>query len=156
VLSNSKRYQMKKNKLLSPLICFVLFTILISCKHQSSIKELTIKGLTIQIKKMENEPGDLTSVVYAARLIPAKTIQKESDTSKTKLWYKMDSCFYIQNGKEKIYASLVQPIANGISGSFEYMLSFDSQDDGFKRDKILVYQDRYLNHIKYAIGIGNE
>ena len=105
---------------------------------------------------MQNEPGDLTSLVYAARLIPDKIIQKKSDSSKTKLWYKMDSCFYIQSGKNKVYAGLVQPIANGSTGSFEYMLSFDMQGDNFKKNKSLVYQDRYLNHMRYAISLENE
>jgi hypothetical protein len=81
-------------------------------------------------------------------MIPVDAVMQPA-SSKTALMYRMDSCFYLQAGKKIIYAALVQPVANGLSGTFEYLVSFDSveaEKEGYK----VVYHDRYLNKAKYV------
>jgi hypothetical protein len=131
------------------LICVT--TLLICCKNKSTFKETKSDGLTFQATAMPGEGSDIGTVSYSARLIPDNALMTGKGRAvKTSLWYGMDSCFYLQAGSKKIYASLTQPIANGIAGTFEYLLSFEihRQDgDGYN----LIYQDKYLNHRKYQL-----
>jgi len=110
----------------------------------------------MQVKALKNASGDGASLDYAVRLLPGKALEATLDgKTKTALCYGMDSCFYLLAGGQKVYSAIVQPIANGVSGSFEYMLSFVVDD--LKGGKwSLVYQDRYLNHKKYTLSLTEE
>jgi hypothetical protein len=113
-------------------------------------------GMTIQLRKVKNSPDDAGVLTYATRLIPEKVLLSSSDNKlNTALWYHMDSCFYLQAGERKIYAAIIQPIANGVTGTFEYLLSFDAA--GMRNHRwSLVYQDKYLNHKKYTLSLESE
>ena len=126
-----------------------LFTI--SCKtHQNELHETSGTGIKVQIIQLKKSDGDASVVTYKARLVPdASLLNEKSLISKDAMIYKMDSCFYLQSGPEKIYASLVQPIANGVSGTFEYLLEFEMAPGSAKPD--FIYQDKYLNHKKYSL-----
>jgi hypothetical protein len=148
---------MQRNDVLWLIACLPLIANFFSCKQtKSSFKELTDHGLTIQIMKLQDPSKDKMDITYSVRLLPDKKLIAEKDNSvKTALWYRMDSCFYLQAGKKKIYADIVQPIANGVSGGFEYLLSFDA--GAVANDKWnLIYQDKYLNHRKYMLNTNNE
>lgn len=54
--------------------------------------------------------------------------------------YDMDSCFYIQGEGTKSYPIYVEPIANGMRKTFEYLIGFDRD---FKKGEKLVYVDRH-------------
>jgi len=113
-------------------------------------------GLTVQLMKTPSSYDGEGNISYSARLIADKElIAKTDNTVKSNLSYRMDSCFYLQAGKKKIYASLTQSIANGVSGSFEYLLSFENTglNDGKWN---LIYQDKYLNQQKYTLNLNNE
>jgi hypothetical protein len=130
---------------------------LFSCRQdKSSVKELKRDGLTIEILRVPGEPGTTTSVNYSARLIPDKKLTEKKDKGlTTALWYRTDSCFYLQRGSKKIFASIIQPIANGVSGSYEYFLSFNiSPADESKWH--LIYQDKYLNQQKYSLNLNDQ
>jgi hypothetical protein len=139
------------------IIYLVFSMIFVGCKeNKRSFQKLSDHDLTILVMRMPDSSGDKSTNNYAARLIPVKGLIDEKDNViKTRLWYNMDSCFYLEAGKKKIYASLIQPIANGVAGSFEYMLSFenDARDDG---NWSFIYQDKYLNKKKYALRIDKE
>jgi|SRR6185437_7801888 len=141
------------------LITCLLFAVFGACRRdKNSVKEIKDHGLTVQVIKMEGEPagGNTNTASYSARLIPDKGLISEKDSKiKTALWYSMDSSFYLQAGKKKIYAEIIQPIANGLVNRYEYMLSFDLT--GLKGDKwSLIYQDKFLNHRKYIIDKNQE
>ena len=130
-----------------------LFT---SCKSKSTVKEIKGHGLTIEVIKLSGQPGDTSTISYSARIIPDKALINDKDNKvKTALLFNMDSCFYLQAGKKKIYASLTQPVANGVAGTFEYLLSFDVSNHK-DADGSLIYQDKYLNHRKYQINPDKE
>jgi hypothetical protein len=109
------------------IIFFISFTCIFSCRQKAgSVKELKIKGLKVQIIKIPNGNGEIDNMNYSARLIPdKKLLEGKTDAEKLSITYKMDSCFYLQQGDRKIYASLTQPVANGVAGSFEFLLLFE-------------------------------
>jgi len=145
------------NKINAALFVVLSALILSACKKKSpQVKEVKDKDLTMQVRVLENTAGSTSSLDYAIRLIPGKTLDATLDNkTKTALCYGMDSCFYLLADNKKVYSNIVQPIANGVSGSYEYMLSFESTDlKSGKRS--LVYQDRYLNHKKYTLSLTEE
>lgn len=133
-------------------ICLICSVASGACKQNiHSVKEIKDDGLTLQVIKTAGEPGNDHTLNYSARLIPDKgLIPEKNNKVKTELWYSMDSSFYLQSGKKKIYAEIIQPIANGLAGTYEYMVSFPGTDlrDG---KWSLIYQDKYLNHRKYQM-----
>ena len=128
---------------------------LTSCKKKEGFTEVKRGGLTVQIRKIPGSPAS-DSFSYAARLIPDKQLLTANDIAiKTKMEYRADSTFYILRGKQKVYADLIQPVANGVAGTFEYLVSFSGSDNDSK-NSTLVYQDKYLNHQKYDFSLNNE
>jgi len=144
-------------KIYSIFIVFSLgITVISACRQNKDvIKQIKVQGLTLMVMKTPGGPEDADEMTYSARLIPDKGLIENKNAVVTAMQYKMDSCFYLQQGKERIYASLTQPIANGVKDSFEYLLSFERQ--GIKNNKWdFVYLDKYLNHKIYKIAIGQE
>ena len=138
------------------IILLLCITGLDACRqNKETVKQIKNQGLTLMIMKTPGGPEDADEITYSARLIPDKELLDKNDNLNTAMLYRMDSCFYLQQGKEKIYAILTQPIANGVKGSFEYLLSFEKQ--GIKNNKwAFVYQDKYLNHKTYKIETDQE
>jgi len=128
-----------------------LFAVISGChKQQNQPMQTKDKDLTIQVMRLKNDPSENDVYTYKARLTPQKALLAEkSRNDKEALIYRMDSCFYLQSGPNKIYASLVQPVADGISGSFEYLLQFEKANDEVEQD--FIYKDKYLNHKRYSI-----
>jgi len=123
---------------------------LISCKPKPHMQQAKDQDLTIQLMALKGGPDDGRTLSYQVRLIPVKKVQK------TALYYQMDSCFYLLNGTKKIYASLVQPIANGINGSYEYLLQFEKPPIGEMNQIVPVYQDKYINGKCYDLKTNDE
>jgi|SRR6185437_5505588 len=141
---------MKINRgVMASLIC--LATLFICCNKKRTYSENKSDGLTVQATEIPAGASETGVVNYSARLIPdnALSAAKNGET-KTALWYSMDSCFYLQAGNKKIYANLTQPIANGVTGTFEYLLSFEITRQSDVQYS-LIYQDKYLNHKKYEL-----
>jgi hypothetical protein len=134
--------------------CVLLSLVMLaSCRRSTpAFYEIKDKELTIQAMDIKATADDDETISYKVRLIPEKRIMEGMhEEEKNKLYYKMDSCFYMNDGKQKNYAALVQPIANGVSGSYEYLLQFETGKN-FKADTIdLIYQDRYINHKIYGL-----
>jgi len=139
-------------KLITGIISILVLTT--GCKSNNSIKDIKQQGLMLQVRVLLSEPNDANTISYAARLIPDKGLISDNAV-KTKLAYQMDSTFYIQSGKGRIYANLVQPVANGVAGTYEYLVSFDRPGGNSMKGK-LIYQDKYINHQKYQITLNNE
>ncbi|MDB5123555.1 MAG: hypothetical protein JWP94_1684 [Mucilaginibacter sp.] len=147
---------MLRSRFILSLIVFTVTCSLFSCRNNSSVKAFKRDGLAIEIARIAGEPGAASGLNYSARLIPDKKLADTKDKELTSaLWYRMDSCFYLQQGGKKVFASIIQPIANGVAGSYEYFLSFDiSQAEESKWH--LIYQDKYLNQKKYSLNLGDQ
>lgn len=113
--------------------------------RQTGDKELTVQLADISSPAVA---GDLS---FAARIIPDREKFGTSlKRSKENLLYRMDSCFYLQKGAVKVYSQLTQTVANGLSVSFDYLVTFDI--DHFDEQKWnFIYLDKYLNKKKYTI-----
>lgn len=128
---------------------WMLLVILWGCSKKPAHYEYNDENITIKVMKMDNT-ADTGEMVFTARIIPAKLAARVNDSLKMKMIYGMDSCFYLQTGKKISYPAIIQPIANGISGTFDYMVSFDNSAvvaPGFE----IIYQDKHLNHRKYIL-----
>jgi hypothetical protein len=122
-----------------------------ACHSKSTISEIKRAGLTLQVLSLPVDDGDAGALNFAARLVPDKgLLESRGRTATTALWYHMDSCFFLQVGRQKVYAAMVQPIANGIPGKLEYLLAFEPADLQ-RANWQLTYQDQYFNHQKYTI-----
>ena len=148
-------FAMEGKTLRFALFLFCLPGMLAGCKKKDSFTEVKRDRLTIQIRKLPGSADMAGGVSYAARIIPDKGLAANDIALKTKMEYRADSTFYIRSGKQKIYADLVQPVANGVAGTFEYLVSFSGGDNEYKNGT-LVYQDKYLNHQKYDFSLKNE
>ncbi|PJJ79986.1 hypothetical protein [Mucilaginibacter auburnensis] len=133
-------------KWLSVIICWF---VLMGCgAKKNGFEEVKGSKLVVQVKNM-NSGADDTEISYQVKILPERSLtEKLSPEQKNNLWYKMDSCFYIQTEKIKVTPNLVQPIANGQSGNYEFMLSFPA-DSAINDASTLVYKDKYLNKETY-------
>lgn len=123
-----------------------------SCKQRSGVSQTKDGDMVVQVMQLPRSAGDNNDdISYKVRIIPSKTLMEGKATvDKNGLYYRMDSCFYIKNGGKKQYPDLVQSVANGISGTYEYLLQFEKDDQ--PADSIdMVYQDRYINKKAYLI-----
>jgi hypothetical protein len=128
---------------------WVLLVILSGCSKKPAHYEYKDEDITIKAMIMDNA-ADTGETVFTARVIPGKLATRVNDSLKMKMVYSMDSCFYLQSGKKTTYPNLIQPIANGLSGMFEYMVSFDNSAAAAPGVEI-IYQDKHLNHRKYIL-----
>jgi len=140
---------MKVNILFYSLSCLAVFA---SCKHAKPLMEARDADLTVQIMAIDDSSKDEQAVSYRARLIPDKKLMEgKTREEKNSLYYQMDSCFYFTVAGVKTYAALVQPIANGVSGSYEYLLQFEKPKLINTDTLSLVYQDKYINKKTYDV-----
>jgi hypothetical protein len=107
------------------------------------------KQLTIQVQKVSADDGRRRTM--QVRIFPKREALSGLNTAgRENLLYRMDSCFYLETGTQKVYPSAVLPVANGMSAAFEYLVSFDGAIAP-KGNIRLIYQDRYLNKKKYEL-----
>lgn len=117
------------------------------------INEMKDSLLTIQVAKIANNGSG--QLAYQVRVIPSIAIKSELNSgNKHDMLYQMDSCFYLQNNKQKIYAVNTQAVANGLADVYEYMVVFGSAIP-FDKNWQFIYQDKYLDHKKYTLKIEN-
>ncbi|WP_147322018.1 hypothetical protein [Mucilaginibacter conchicola] len=97
---------------------------------------------------MKSDPADTAIVAYRLRLVPSATFRTiHPDLGADHFWYRMDSCFYLNEKGRPRYPLLVQPVANGAKDNFEYILQFgrEMQTDSAE----LVYSDRAAGTATY-------
>ena len=129
----------------------------VSCRRvNKSFKESKDADMAFQIMDLPNDSADDNTLNYKVRIIPQKKLMETSTMhDKTSMYYDMDSCFYIIDDKhEKIYPSLVQPVANGVKDTYEYLLDFELNTGLAKQELNIIYADRYINHKSYVIKLG--
>lgn len=110
------------------------------------------KTITVEITRMTDPPGEEGKMMtFKARLTPSKTAEQSfSKEVRNALLYGMDSCFYIQSNGVPLYPALVQNVASGVKGKYEFLLEFDRPT--MKKDSLLfIYSDRYITRKKYHL-----
>jgi hypothetical protein len=111
----------------------------------SEFKQVDGKLCSMQIMKMDVKK-DTTVLNYKVRIYPSKKWMSENEAQGMDLFsYRMDSCFYLQTGKLQRKPLFVMPVANGVKGSFEYLLSFGLDNSIKMRPLQLVYVDKYID-----------
>ena len=136
------------------LVLLAMATMLCACKSQNRLLQTGDSSLTVQVMRLPAD--DKATVSYKVRLITSKSLLEGKTTEqKNAMWYKMDSCFYLQQGTGKIYAALVQPVANGVSNTYEYLVEFDNDKEIVDDNVAMVYDDKYLNRRKYIVKTQN-
>jgi len=132
-------------------ILIVLLSIYSCNRDKDRFKETEDNDLVIQIFRMEQTLQDSGIVNFRLKIIPKKSINRLiSKDLHEKLLYRMDSSFYLLEGKNKIYPVLIQSIANGNTRNYEYLISVEA-DDMLLRKAKLVYQDKYLTKKQYDL-----
>ncbi|MEO3404975.1 hypothetical protein AAFN85_13800 [Mucilaginibacter sp. CAU 1740] len=111
---------------------------------RNTYREIQKNGLRVQLGRFADHHGE----AYRIRLIPenrgAGIVTKTSGIDPLK---NMDSCFYMLNGKQKIYPVAVQFIASGSETSFEYVAVFN--DSVSVSQNTMIYEDKYINRKTY-------
>jgi len=115
-------------------------------RDTANTQEIKDNDITLQLNEI-NHNGD--SGVFRVRLIPSLHVLKDiSVQTRESLMYRMDSCFYLTKGNEKIYPVLVQAIANGSDKNFEYILDFNDAEKQAPQTQI-YFVNKYLNKRSY-------
>lgn len=125
-------------------------------KWQNSLtkyKELKSKTMVLQLMKME-EKNDTSALAYKIRIYPAKAWEEQATPAdRNHLNYQMDSCFALKTGKTAHNPAFVQPVANGVTGSFEYLVSFAIDSTVKMKPLQLIYTDKYIDGRTYTLDL---
>jgi len=90
---------------------------------------------------------------FMVRVFPDKKIIEGGKEKITESFlYHSDSCFYLLKNNTKLYPEYVEPVVNGIKGSYEFLIGFSNQDLSLK-EYTLIYQDQIINKKKYVLTI---
>jgi len=121
----------------------------------SSFERAGDEQLTVEALKPAGR--DTTAVLYNVRIYPSKTwLDHKNEQATVRFNYAMDSCFYLSAGGLTYKANVVQPVANGLTNCFEYLVSFDL-DPAMETGKAsLIYQDKYINNQRYTLALINK
>ena len=136
-------------------LLLMFFLSLISCGERRRFHESASPNLTLQVYLMPEEAGDKGALSFRVRVIPSQTlITSMSKAIRNSMWYGVDSSFFIRSGKVIIKAAMVQPVADGVNGSFQYLVMFDDIHTQSDKDRLL-FLDRYLSKRTYAVKIND-
>lgn len=133
--------------------CAIIMLIgLISCTAKSPSGQYFDNDIKVmaQLKKTTSTDAVQTFMV---RVFPdQKIIENRKEEITESFLYHADSCFYLLKNNTKVYPEYVEPIANGIKGSYEFLVEFNDQDFSLK-EYTLIYQDKIINNKKYVLAI---
>ena len=155
---------MRNNMKRKACILLTVAVMLVCCKsptqrwfdHLAAFKETGNKKLSIRIMKMKTASADTNTISYQVRIYPSRSwLESNGQSQNINFFYHMDSCFFLQAGAKNVPPALLQPVSNGISGCYEYLLTFNSEP-AVKGHKIeLVYQDKFIDGRKYSLQLNN-
>jgi hypothetical protein len=132
------------------LILAVLCCCWLACKRPDpGLRLVTYSGFNLHLINIKS--ADSATTAYKVRVILTETKLKEQVTSEIThgLLYNTDSLFYIQESKRKVYPILIQPVANGVANTFEYLIDFDKKEN--EADASMIYHDKYLTKKDYRV-----
>jgi hypothetical protein len=144
------------------LLAISFFLLFVSCRSRTEkwldgmadFKSRTAKSLSLQLLKNKQARRDTTALTYQVRIYPAKDwVENRSASQQTGLFYGMDSCFSLRCRQRSYMPVMVQPLNNGIAGSFEYLVSFDLGPALKWQQLQLVYRDRFIDGKEYVFDL---
>jgi hypothetical protein len=145
------------------LLIGLLMLVFCSCKTpaQKWLDNLTsfqrVSDGEMTIEALKAKTTDTTTITYNIRIYPSKQwLDNKTEQMSVQFSYGMDSCFYLNTGGLNYKPGMVQPIANGLTDCFEYLVSFDL-GSAIKAGQVgLVYQDKYINRKRYTLQLNNQ
>jgi hypothetical protein len=107
-------------------------------------------GVLIRAIKIKPESGDSTELTYKIRVYPSNAENAKSALTEH-FYYHADSLFYFRCGKAVVTPRSVQPIANGLTDCFEYLVSVEITS-AIKLHKLsLVFHDQMVDDRDHII-----
>lgn len=118
----------------------------------ATFRETSGAMLTIRVMKMQAIPGDTSTFSYQVRISPSKSwLENNGQSQNINFFYHMDSCFSVLSGSRRFPPAILQPVSNGLSGCYEYLLSFNLEPAIKGHNVKLVYQDKFIDGKKYSL-----
>lgn len=100
-----------------------IIVIIVSCSSGKGFWELSDGDMRLQLMDMDSGVEGEETQSFRFRIYPGKTITDRMDAeARSAMWYKMDSCVYLLKGTNKIYPVAIEPVANGVKNTFEYLV----------------------------------
>lgn len=124
------------------LIYLLFFCALAGCSSNKTA-EFSDEHLTVQVIEVKHN----LSPTFKVRIYTNPKIQIDKQLL-NKMYYGLDSCFYFVTKNHKYYAESIMPIANGMSGNFEYLITFGNDDHSLSE---IFYLDKYINQKEYRL-----
>lgn len=122
------------------------------CKSHGLSGVIATKGIVLQAEQLKNSE-DAPDILYLKIKILVDASQSNSSTAdlNNTMWYKTDSCFYLIKNNVRISASLLQPVAGGVSGVYEYLAEFESGQQQPTDHLSLAFYDKNISRKEYLI-----
>jgi len=131
-------------------IFFLILGIGVGCK-KNRMNLLSDRDIEVQVLKIEE-----ASQIYRVRILLSEGSIKEKNVRQEDMWYKTDSCFYLNyKGRARSPVS-IEPISNGLKNIYEYLVAFDemTEIDGERME--FIYRDKFINKRTYKISLEND
>jgi len=129
----------------------ILLATLFGCKAKNKITEVKDNDLTVMAIR-NGKAGKESETTYKVRVFPSKLVLENGGNKLAeKMLYRPDSSIYLLNEDKKNYPLYIEPVSNGIKGSYEFLVAFNTATNG-KADT-LIYQDKFINQKKYVLAI---
>lgn len=143
---------MRKQQLITPFLILMVFIgmVLPCCNREPGMAKVSDGELNIQAMRIGKLADD---VAYAVRIYPKKEILEANKAVSKNMMYGTDSCFYLTYKKSRIYPVSITCIANGIPGSFEYLVSYEGFVLPEPATRNLFYKDKYINKKDYQLSL---
>ncbi|RYY51908.1 MAG: hypothetical protein EOO09_22655 [Chitinophagaceae bacterium] len=100
---------MKRSKIRA---AFLFILTLTACSRSDrDFRERQDANMRVQVTRMKSQATDTAMVTYRLRLVPSATFRTiHPDLGADHFWYRMDSCFYLNDKGRPRYPLLVQPV----------------------------------------------
>jgi hypothetical protein len=123
-----------------------------SCGPKNKVNTLQKDNIVVEVKQLGEGnyfSGTGSESVYDIRI---STVNPElfAQVSQGSMWFKMDSCFWITENGENFYPEIIEPVANGLKNSFEYVVHFNRS---FDNNANLFFKDTFINNKTYRVAL---
>ena len=139
-------YKAKSYSLWALVLLWVVFD---SCRKQVTVYQGGDQYVRVALAKVSSKSDE---DAYKLRVSIIKKAAIDSlQSAKEAMLYRMDSCLYEQIGGQKQYPTMIQPVANGLSGVYDYLIVLGHDIDDGEKQPALYYQDKYLTKKLYRL-----
>jgi hypothetical protein len=128
----------------------MLVAVLFSCKAKDHVAQLKDDDLTVMaMRNSQTTEGETT---FQVRIFPSKVVLENGSNKLTEeMLYRSDSCMYLLHGDKKDYPLYIEPVSNGVKGSYEFLVAFSKAPN--QKSDTLIYHDKFINQKKYVLAI---